>query len=190
MLNIKKLLTKILKWIDSPTITHSTTGSTGSLYTATSNWTNASEGTSGTTTVSFGVGGGGTNHGVYSEALNNWIIHADKNGEIHLGGAASANQFNNLFVSTEHTLTSNLTITNGNTSNSTYTVTKAGYTPVGVVGWRTINGSGSGGSYALCFGATLSSASSGSGTVNLGIRAVGAVTKCTLLATVLWIKNI
>ena len=136
--------------------------------------------------VGVGVGGGGVNHGLYSYKSGGWIIHQNSSGVTYIKETA----FNNLFVSTEHTLTSNLTITNGNTSNSTYTVTKSGYTPVGVVGWRTINGSGSGGSYAVCFGATLSSASSGSGTVNIGIRAIGAVTKCTLLATVLWIKNI
>ena len=188
MLNIKKLLTKILEWIKSPLIVNST-GET--FYVAKRSDYDVS--------VGVGVGNGGTNHGVYSYKITKndvnqltadtpaaWIVYRDKKGNIGLGGTL----FNNLFISTEHTLTSNLTITNGNTSNSTYTVTKSGYTPVGVVGWRTINGSGSGGSYAVCFGATLSSASSGSGTVNIGIRAIGAVTKCTLLATVLWIKNI
>lgn len=179
MLNIKKLLTKILEWIKTPTIS----ASSGNVFYH-ADRTDTSVG------VTFGIGGGGDNHGVYSSVLDNWMIHVDGDGKIHLGGSASANQFNNLFVRTEHTVTTNLTIANGNINNSTYTVTKAGYTPVGVVGWRTINGSGSGGSYAVCFGATLSAASSGSGSVNIGLRAVGAVTKCTLLVTVLWIKNI
>ena len=175
MLNIKKLLTKMLQWIKTPIITNSTNVNT--LYKAVRSDTGVS--------VGFGIGSGGQAHGVWSDSLNSWMVSAN-NGDIYLHGT----QFNNLFVRTEHALTTNLTIANGNISNSNYTVSKSGYTPVGVVGWRVANGSGSGGSHALPFGMSITSASSGSATINAGIRAVGAVTSCTLYVTVLWIKNI
>lgn len=175
MLNIKKALTKILQWLDNPEIVHSS-GET--FYKATRTDTNVG--------VGVGIGGSGNNHGLYSYKSQSWIIHQNASGNTYLKGIA----FNNLFVVTEHDLTTSLTVSNGSTSNATYTVTKTGYTPVGVVGWRTINGSGSGGSYAVCFGATMSSASSGSASINVGIRAVGAVNNCTLRASVLWIKDI
>jgi phage minor structural protein len=90
----------------------------------------------------------------------------------------------------EHTLTTSLSVSSGSSNNGTYTATKSGYYPLGVVGWRTANGSGSGGSYALAFGARVSSASTGSASVNIGIRAVGGnVTNCILYATVLWQKR-
>lgn len=135
--------------------------------------------------VFVGVGQSGTAHGVYSNTDSRWLVHSN-NGNLYLGGS----KFNDLFVRTEHELTTNLTIANGNLNNSNYTVSKSGYTPVGIVGWRVANGSGSGGSYALPFGMSITSASSGSATIIAGIRAVGAVTKCTLYATVLWIKDI
>lgn len=136
--------------------------------------------------VGLGVGVGGENHGVYSYKSHGWIIHQTLAGKTHLKGTA----FNDLFVVTEHNLTTSLTVASGNISNATYTATKSGYYPVGVVGWRTINGSGSGGSYAVCFGATMSSGSLGSASINVGIRAVGAVNNCTLRASILWIKDI
>ena len=94
-----------------------------------------------------------------------------------------------MFKCTEHTLTTSLTLAKDAISNASYTVNKSGYTPIGVVGWRVIDGSGSGGSYAIPFGVTMTAASSGSATINAGIRAVGAVTNCTLYASILWVKN-
>lgn len=188
MLDIKKLLIKILEWIKSPLIVNST-GET--FYIAKRSDYDVSAG--------VGVGNGGSNHGVYSYKItaNNtnglaadtpaaWIVYRNKEGDIGLGGTL----FKNLFVRTEHTLTTNLTITSGNNNTSDYTVSKSGYTPVGIVGWRVVNGDGSGCSYAIPFRMYIASASSGSATIHAGIRAFSTVNSCTLYATVLWIKNI
>ena len=88
---------------------------------------------------------------------------------------------------TEHALTTALSVSSGSSSNANYTAEKSGYYPLGVVGWRVANGSGSGGSYALPFGIRVASASDGSASVNVGIRAVaGAVSNCTLYVSILW----
>jgi len=89
----------------------------------------------------------------------------------------------------EHTLSTSLSINSGSQSNTDYTATKSGYVPIGVVGWRITNGSGSGGSYGLAFGVSLVGTSLGSATVRIGIRAVsGNVSGCTLYASILWRK--
>lgn len=89
----------------------------------------------------------------------------------------------------DHTLSTSVSVASGSSMYTNYTVTKSGYIPVGVLGWRLSNGSGSGGSYGLAFTIFLSSATSGSGTVTAGLRAVsGSVNTCTLTATVLWKK--
>ena len=120
MLNIKKLLTKILEWINNPTITHSTTGSTGTLYEATSNWTDTSDGTSGITTVGFGVGGGGKNHGVYSNVLNKWLLHGTTSkiyvGDLNLTTAAEARSS----IDAQATLSTQTIAANVSTTTGTY----------------------------------------------------------------------
>ena len=120
MLNIKKLLTKILEWINNPTITHSTTGSTGTLYEATSNWTDTSDGTSGITTVGFGVGGGGKNHGVYSNVLNKWLLHGTTSkiyvGDLNLTTAAEARSS----IDAQATLSTQAVSVNVTSSTGTY----------------------------------------------------------------------
>lgn len=68
MLNIKKLLTKMLQWIKSPYISNSVSG-VNTFYEA--------ERTDTGVKVAFGVGAGGTNHGVWSDKLNKWMIYAD-----------------------------------------------------------------------------------------------------------------
>lgn len=120
MLNIKKLLTKILKWINNPTITHSTTGSIETVYKATSNWTNTSAGTSGTTTTSFGVGEGGINHGVYSNILDKWLIHGTASkiyvGDLNLTTAAEARSS----IGAQATLTDSAITVNTTTATGTF----------------------------------------------------------------------
>lgn len=92
-------------------------------------------------------------------------------------------------VSFEHTLTTSLSCNSGAQSTNTYTVTKSGYYPLGVVGWYCANGSGSGGSYCLLHALRITSASSGSATLSVGVRAVGGnVTNCTFHAYILWRK--
>ena len=93
------------------------------------------------------------------------------------------------FEATEHKIVSSLSVNSGATTSGSGTATKSGWYPLGVVGHRCANGSGSGGSYALPHALYVSSASSGSATVSYGIRAVGGnVSTCELYATILWTK--
>lgn len=138
--------------------------------------------------VFFGVGQSGTAHGVYSNTDSKWII-ASQGGKITLGHTL----FSNLFVNETHTYKSNsLTIQSGYAQNDTLTITKAGYRPVAISGWRGSNGdNGSGGSHINPFTLRLSASSVGSGTVQIGISAVnGAITNCSFWVDVLWIKDI
>lgn len=62
--------------------------------------------------VWMGVGSGGENHGIYSQLLGKWMVHANKNGVYLSGNASSANQaplVSNLFSS--RPTSSNITIT-------------------------------------------------------------------------------
>lgn len=152
--------------------------------------------------VGLGVGLGGSNHGVYSYQVTanstngltqntpaTWIVYRNKEGNIGLGGTL----FSNLFVNETHTYKSNsLTIQGGYAQNGTLTVTKAGYRPVAISGWRGSNGdNGSGGSHINPFTLRLSASSAGSGTVQIGISAVnGDITNCSFWVDVLWIKDI
>ena len=93
-------------------------------------------------------------------------------------------------VAVEHTIVTNMSVSSGSSNNTTKSVTKAGYYPLGVIGWRLVNGSGSGGSYGLPHALRISSASVGSATVAYGFRAVGGnVSNCTLYVTILWQKR-
>lgn len=95
-----------------------------------------------------------------------------------------------LLVEEFHLVDDALTISaDTSTSAKAYTVTKAGYYPLGVMGWRIVNGSGSGGLYCIPRGGSLSSHSVGSATISTGFRAVGgAVNNCTVYFSVLWMK--
>lgn len=93
------------------------------------------------------------------------------------------------FVMQEHTVSTSVTVNSGASANLNYTVSKSGYYPLGIVGWRLANGNGSGGSYGLPFGLRLTSASNGSAGVYIGLRAAdGKVNSCTLYVTILWRK--
>lgn len=138
--------------------------------------------------VFLGVGQSGTAHGVYSNTDSRWLVHSN-NGSLYLGGTI----FKDLFVLETHTYKSNnLSITSGSALNDTLNITKAGYIPVAISGWRGSNGdNGSGGSHINPFTLRLSTSSVGSGTVQIGISAVnGAITNCSFWVDVLWIKNI
>lgn len=135
-----------------------------------------------------GVGQGGDNHGLYSHTASKWIAYSDGTN-VGLGGTI----FKDLFVLETHTYKSNnLSITSGSALNDTLNITKAGYIPVAISGWRGSNGdNGSGGSHINPFTLRLSTSSVGSGTVQIGISAVnGAITNCSFWVDVLWIKNI
>ena len=86
-------------------------------------------------------------------------------------------------------LAGGVSVNSGAQTSGSATVTKSDAFPLGVVGHRMANGSGSGGSYALCHALYVSAASTGTATVSYGVRAVGGnVTNCDLYATILW-KN-
>ena len=71
MLSVKQLLTKILGWIFKPVLNNDGTYDDGNtFYRAIRTDTNVN--------VAFGVGSGGTNHGVYSSTLNKWLIYGDE----------------------------------------------------------------------------------------------------------------
>ena len=94
----------------------------------------------------------------------------------------------NIIIAEKHTLTTTLTASNGNTVYGTYTVSKSGFYPVGVVGWEVANGSGSGGSGAVPTNLSITNQSEGSADIHLGVRAAGTnVNNCTFSVTVLWL---
>lgn len=67
-LNVKKVIARLLRWVQYPTVKRST-ANTDSFFTA--------QRTDTGTTVSFGVGSVGVNHGVYSNKLGKWLIYGD-----------------------------------------------------------------------------------------------------------------
>lgn len=139
--------------------------------------------------VFFGVGQSGTAHGVYSNTDSRWLVHSN-NGGLYLGGTI----FKNLFVIETHAYkTNNLSITSGSSLNGTLSITKSGYVPVAISGWRGSNGTsgGGGGSRINPYALYLSASAVGSGTITIGLSAIGgAVTNCSFTVDVLWIKNI
>lgn len=109
-------------------------------------------------------------------------------------GISDSNQRNgdiklqNIILAQKHTLTTTLTASNGTTTYGTYTVSKSGFYPVGVVGWEVANGSGSGGSGAVPTNLSITNQSEGSADIHVGIRAAGTnVSNCTFSVTVLWL---
>lgn len=116
----------------------------------------------------------------------------DVTGDVTASGSFKDGTNNRLLnygdiVAVEVRIKHGLTANNGTQTSGTATVSKAGWYPIGIVGHRCDNGSGSGGSYALPHAIRISSASVGSATVSYGIRAVGGnVSNCDLYATILW----
>ena len=131
--------------------------------------------------------GNGTSAQSRSNALT-----VDWDGNVEIAGSAYDGTTKRLLnsgdiVAEEHKIKGGLSVNNGSQSSGTATVQKANAYPLGIVGHRTANGSGSGGSYALPHALYISSASTGSATVSYGIRAVGGnVSNCDLYATILW----
>lgn len=108
---------------------------------------------------------------------------------ISVGNSRSGDiKLQNIILAQKHTLTTTLTASNGATVYGTYTVSKSGFYPVGVVGWEVANGSGSGGSGAVPTNLSITNQSEGSADIHLGIRAAGTnVSNCTFSVTVLWL---
>ena len=149
--------------------------------------------------------GNGTSDNARSNALTvDWSGNVDASGGITTGGdvavtgdVTASGSFKDGtgkrllnsgdIVSEEVRIKQGLSVNNGTQTSGTANVTKAGAYPIGIVGHRCANGSGSGGSYALPHALYISSASVGSATVSYGIRAVGGnVSNCDLYATILW----
>lgn len=94
-----------------------------------------------------------------------------------------------LTVST-HTGTTG-TIASGAMGEGSYTATKAGWYPLGIVGYGTANGSGSGSSYAIVNIFRMTGRTTGSCTINWRIRAYGGQVKTnTLNADILWMRTV
>jgi phage minor structural protein len=108
---------------------------------------------------------------------------------ISVGNSRSGDiKLQNIILAQKHTLTTTLTASNGNTVYGTYTVSKNGFYPVGVVGWEVANGAGSGGSGAVPTNLSITNQSEGSADIHVGIRAAGtSVSNCTFSVTVLWL---
>ena len=71
------------------------------------------------TSVWLGVGSGGTNHGVYSDVLDKWMIYADKNGVYVNGSAEKLKTARNIIIG-------NKTNSFNGTGNITYTLADIG----------------------------------------------------------------
>ena len=70
-------------------------------------------------------------------------------------------------------------------------ISSSGYYPIGVIGWRTANGNGSGSSYARPFAMYAHTLANGSAKIRAGIGAEGGnVNNCTLYVWVLWAQII
>ena len=76
-ISFKQTLAKILAWIHEPYL-HNSVLNTNTYYRAKRDDTG--------TEVSFGVGSGGINHGVWSDKLNQWLIYGGDKGGVCLSG--------------------------------------------------------------------------------------------------------
>lgn len=93
------------------------------------------------------------------------------------------------FVTEQHEADTSLSVSSGAYVTKTYTLTKSGYYPIAIAGWRVSNGTGSGGTYALMWTMHLDTASDDTAEIRAGVRAVGgAVSGCTLTVDILWRK--
>lgn len=75
MLNVKKLFTKVLSWINVPWVSHTTSSVAPDTAYYTAELSNSDTGVS--TKTMFGVGSGGLNHGIWSTPLGTWLVHSD-----------------------------------------------------------------------------------------------------------------
>lgn len=67
-LNVKKVIARLLRWVQYPLVKNNVDG-TNTFYQA--------QRTDTGTLVSFGIGSGGVNHGVYSNTKGKWMIYGD-----------------------------------------------------------------------------------------------------------------
>lgn len=110
----------------------------------------------------------------------------DISGDGTCGITVNGSQY---LVATEHTMTAPVNVLSGDYTTYLSDASKSGYYPLGIVGWRLENGSGSGSSYGFPYRLRLSSVSTGSATISAAFRAIGGnVNNCTLYVTILWRK--
>lgn len=181
----KGLFKKVLNWIQTPLVSKST--ATDAYYRA----KNTTQGEK--ADVSFGVGSGGTNHGIYSHSMGRWLIQAGKdsggNWKTYFTAAdgSGASQLPYLFSVTEVTKTVS-SLGTGYQSCTSNQVTKAGYYPLGIVGFDII-GTGTGSCYYIK--TYLSARAEGTCTCFAGVRNAGSSSiSATFHWYVLWIKFI
>ena len=212
MLDIKKLLTKILSFgvfkdsnndisgIRNITQTGTLTGGTGAYISnsgAVNTFFRAKNTTQGQKAdVSFGVGDGGTNHGVYSHTMGRWLIAGGKDSDgkwkTYFSSASdgSMSQLPYLFQVTEVTkaVTVPASSSNSGYASTSQTKSNSGYYPLGVVGFDV---TGTGTANTLYLKSYLSARSEGSCTCYGGVKNVSNTSvSATLHWWVLWIKFI
>lgn len=76
-LNLKEWINQIMTWVRGPVVSFATKVTTECGYVAYNTAENIR--------VTFGIGSGGITHGVWSNTLGKWIIHADKSA-VYLNG--------------------------------------------------------------------------------------------------------
>ena len=130
---------------------------------------------------------GGTEYEIETgtEALNKvWSPQQIHNGIVRLLPSIPE------FTATEHKILSSFSVNQNSQKTGTVTVTKSGYYPLGIIGFRCANGSGSGGSYAFPHDLHISNLTTGSVDVVYGIRAFGGnISSCDYYVRILWIKQ-
>ena len=97
------------------------------------------------TSMFCGVGGGGVNHGIYSNKNSRWMIYDDASGITKIPAADSQMHGHTIgtmetFTISDHNTTSATVNATTATTAATQTFTKAGYYPLAISGW-TLNGS-------------------------------------------------
>lgn len=93
--------------------------------------------------VGYGIGSGGTNHGIWSYKANKWVIYCD-GSNVFVNGINTSNLLQKSQLIAELKTWDNITVAKGATTEYTYSVAKSGYTPIGVVGFDCNNASSSG----------------------------------------------
>ena len=172
---------------DGQAFHHSNDGSGGSIDTGL-----IAERTDQNTKLFVGVGGGGVNHGIYSNKNNRWMIYDDATGitklpasEAKVGGDTICTK--STLVMSSHTLVSSLSINaNTTTSETTTDITKTDYYPVGIVGQRI---TGTNPMHCVPFVLRISAQADGKATVQYRIRNnASATATISISINILWIK--
>lgn len=169
MISVKKMLYKICQWAASPDIKTTSGANVGYRARTTDTGVN----------VFFGIGANGAAHGVYSTSEGRWLV-ATNNNTLTLGGT----EFKNTVVTAEDTFS--ISVGANSYRDTTRTYNKAGFYPLGVVGFS-YTGDGSTACEATrCY---LSATANGSCTLTLRTRNdSGSAASPTVVVHILWIK--